>query len=349
MLTLKFSEEEIQRLKYEKDFNLCSRIRKRSHAIYLKMSHEMSNEAIGRIVCCHRNSIIRWIKSYQSGGISSLLETHYYYPESSLEQHKDIIGESLNNSPVQSVNEAILRIEEVTGIIRKPTQVRAFLLKHGYRYRKMGQMPGKADAQKQEKWLESLQPYIRKAEKGECHLLFSDAAHFTLSAFVCMVWSIRRIFLKTASGRNRINVLATVDVVSKEVVTHINTTYITAEAIVEFLRQLKTHYKEKPIVMVMDNARYQHCRLVLDKAEELDIEILFLPPYSPNLNIIERLWKFTRKKVLYGKFYESPELFHNAIRTFFEQINQKHISELETLLTLNFQIINEQNAQKVPV
>lgn len=100
----------------------------------------MSNEAIGRIVCCHRNSVSNWIKSYQSGGVSSLLETNYYYPQSQLEQHKDIIQENLNNSPVQSTNEAVLRIEKVTGLIRKPTQVRAFLLKHGYRYRKMGQI-----------------------------------------------------------------------------------------------------------------------------------------------------------------------------------------------------------------
>jgi transposase len=97
----------------------------------------------------------------------------------------------------------------------------------------------------------------------------------------------------------------------------------------------------------MDNARYQHCQSVLDKAKGLNIEILFLPPYSPNLNIIERLWKFTKKKVLYGKFYENPDLFHKTIRTFFEQINQKYHLELESLLTLKFQIIKNINAQKV--
>lgn len=85
MLTLNFSEEEIQRLKYEKNFNPCARIRKRSHAGYLKMSHKMSNEAIARIVCCHRNSVDRWIKLYQSGGISSLMATNYYCPISTLE------------------------------------------------------------------------------------------------------------------------------------------------------------------------------------------------------------------------------------------------------------------------
>lgn len=232
-------------------------------------------------------------------------------------------------------------------MIRKPTQVRQFLLRHGYRYRKMGQVPGKADANKQESWLEALQPYISKARQGECHLLFCDAAHFTLSAFVCMVWSVCRIFLKTAAGRNRINVLGTVDAISKEVITHINTTLVTAETIVEFFKQLREHYQQKTIVIVMDNARYQRCQMVQDMASRMNIQILFLPPYSPNLNIIERLWKFTKKKVLYGKFYENPELFHQAIRTFFEQINQEYKNELETLLTLKFQILKDQIAQNV--
>jgi transposase len=347
MLTLNFSEEEIQRLKYEKDFNPGARMRKRSHAVYLKMSHRMSNEQIGSLPCCHRNSVDGWIRSYQSGGLSSLLANHYCCPESELEQYKDAIPDNLNSFPVQSINEAVLRIEEACGVIRKPTQVRHFLLKEGYRYRKMGQVPGKSDAQKQEKWLDALQPYIQKARKGECHLLFSDAAHFTLSSFACMVWSICRLFLKTAAGRNRINVLGAVNAVSKEVITHINTTYITTETIVGFLQQLRDHYLDKPIAIVMDNARYQHCQIVLEKAKYLNMDILFLPPYSPNLNIIERLWKFTRKKVLYGKYYQSAELFHRAINEFFEQINQKYTEELGTILTLKFQIIKKQNAQNV--
>lgn len=92
------------------------------------------------------------------------------------------------------MNEAILRIEEVTGLKRKTTQIRQFLLKHGYRYHKMDQVLGKADANKQEYWVEALRPYIQKAQKGDCHLQFSDVAHFTLSSFACMVWSVCRIF-----------------------------------------------------------------------------------------------------------------------------------------------------------
>ena len=171
----------------------------------------------------------------------------------------------------------------------------------------MGQIPGKVNTDEQKQWLENtLEPVIEQARQGKCHLLFFDAAHFVLSAFLCMVWCRVRIFLKTSSGRNRINVLGAVDAISKQVTTYINTTYITSQTIVGFLIQLRLRYVDLPIVLVMDNAKYQHCQLVLDNAESLNIKLLFLPPYSPNLNIIERLWKFTKKKILYAKYYDTP-------------------------------------------
>jgi len=95
-----------------------------------------------------------------------------------------------------------------------------------------------------------------------------------------------RLFIKAAAGRNRINVLGAVNAITKEVVTLSNTTYINAETIIAFLKQLKKHYGELPLKIVLDNARYQHCKLVEEAAKELNITLLFLPSYSPNLNII---------------------------------------------------------------
>jgi transposase len=262
-----------------------------------------------------------------------------------LEEDAERIMTSLDQSPVHSVNEACSRIKEVCGICRKPTQVRKFLQRHGYKWRKMGQVPGRADPQKQKQWRDNLQPYIDKANEGTCRLLFSDAVHFTLSAFLCNVWAKERLYLKTAAGRNRINVLGAVDALTKKVTVMDNTTYVTTETIISFLEKLREDSQDIPIVIVMDNARYQHCKAVEERALQLNIEILFLPPYSPNLNVIERLWKFTKKAVLYGRYYDTPDKFHQAIRKFFEEINKEHQTKLESLLTLNFQIIDAKNAQ----
>ena len=77
------------------------------------------------------------------------------------------------------------------------------------------------------------------------------------------------------------------------------------------------------------------------KAEELGIELLFLPPYSPNLNLIERLWKFVKKDVLYSKYYDNFESFKQAITNCLKQTETKHKKALDTLLTLKFQTFSE--------
>ena len=92
-----------------------------------------------------------------------------------------------------------------------------------------------------------------------------------------------------------------------------------------------------PITLVLDNARYQKCRLVLELAESLGIELLFLPAYSSNLNLIERLGQWVKKKCLYGQYYEDFSDFKNAISTAISQTHLSYKEEMESWLTLKFQ------------
>ena len=92
-----------------------------------------------------------------------------------------------------------------------------------------------------------------------------------------------------------------------------------------------------PISVALDNASYQRCYAVQDYAKLLGIELLFLPSYSPNLNLIERLWKFVKKECLYSKYYKTFEEFRDAIQTCIDDTHTKHRKKLKTLLRLNFQ------------
>ena len=107
-------------------------------------------------------------------------------------------------------------------------------------------------------------------------------------AFLCYLWSFARLFLRTPSGRKRFNVLGALDFATREVTTVTNLTYITSATVCELLQRLVTQCPGIPITLVLDNARYQRCRLVQDLAAQLGIELLFLPSYSPNPNLIER-------------------------------------------------------------
>lgn len=81
----------------------------------------------------------------------------------------------------------------------------------------------------------------------------------------------------------------------------------------------------------------------MELAEQLKIELLSLPPYSPNLNLIERLWKLVKKACLYSMYYENFTLFRNSISNFLTNMNDTHQEKLDTLLTTKFQLFtNEQ-------
>lgn len=350
MLLINLSDAEIQRLNYERYYYPCPIVQKRIHAVFFKATTDMSNEMIGVLLDLNRDSVGDWVQRYQRDGFDALCQFNYGTNKSTLENHADSILKSFTDQPPMNANEAKSRIEKLTGISRSPSQVRAFMKRHGLHYIKTGHIPAKADTEQQKQWIKStLEPAIEEAKNKKCHLLFMDAAHLILAPFICALWCKVRMFIKAAAGRNRINVLGTVNAITKEVVTFSNTTYISAETIVVFLKQLREHYVDLPLKIVLDNARYQHCKLVEEAAKELNITLLFLPPYSPNLNIIERLWKFTKKKILYAKYYETPSLFHNAITGFFQTVNQKHNADLKKLLTLNFQFFENQNVLIYPV
>jgi transposase len=166
---------------------------------------------------------------------------------------------------------------------------------------------------------------------------FVDASHFVLASFLGWLWCFTRMFVRAASGRQRYNVLGALNAVTHELVTEINTTYINALSACALLRKLASRGVSVPVTLVLDNARYQRCALVQGLAEELGIELLFLPSYSPNLNLIERLWKFVKKEVLNSRHHQDFKRFQEAIDGCLAERPTKHAGKLATLLTHNFQ------------
>ena len=171
-----------------------------------------------------------------------------------------------------------------------------------------------------------------------------DAAHVVFAPFLGMVWCFTRLFVKAPSERQRLNVLAAVDAITHESFTVENLTYITAETVCELLHLLAGAYQGLPITIILDNARYQRCALVQAAADALGIELLFLPTYSPNLNLIERFWRFVKKQCLYSKYYPDSTAFQQAILSCIHHAPTEHRVELNRLFTLRFQTF-----QNVPV
>ena len=182
-----------------------------------------------------------------------------------------------------------------------------------------------------------LKPKLDAALAGKGHLFFVDAAHFVLGTFLCHLWSFTRIFVRAASGRQRFNVLGAWNAVTRELIAVTNTTVVNTATMCELLRKIAARGLSGPITLVLDNARYQRNAIVQDVAKELGLTLLFLPSYSPNLNLIERLWKFIKRRSLYGRYHPTFAEFRAAIEETVDGLSTTHADQLETLMTLNFQ------------
>ncbi len=184
-----------------------------------------------------------------------------------------------------------------------------------------------------------MEPRLAEAAAGTRTVFFVDSAHFVWSAFLGAVWSLVRRVVRAPSGRLRFNVLGALDAVSHQLVMVANTTYITATQVIELLDKVAALKRTTPITLILDNARYQHCAAVMAHAATLHIELLFLPPYSPNLNLIERLWRFVKNEALYSRYFPDFAHFTAAITSCLAQTQGVHQSALDRLLTLHFQTI----------
>jgi transposase len=186
-----------------------------------------------------------------------------------------------------------------------------------------------------------LKPKLDAATAGHGHVLFVDAAHFVYGTFLCCLWSIVRIFVRAASGRQRFNVLGAWNAVTRELITITNTTVVNTDTMCQLLRAVASRGLFGPVTMVLDNARYQRNAVVQALAAELGIVLLFLPSYSPNLNLIERLWRFIKRKAVYGRYHPTFADFRAAVQDVLDQAPTTHANKLASLMTLNFQEFDE--------
>lgn len=157
--------------------------------------------------------------------------------------------------------------------------------------------------------------------------------------FLGFVWCFTRLFIASPSGRKRFNVLGLINAVTHEIITVTNETYINSNTVCQLLTKISELKLKIPITIVLDNAKYQKCYLVQNFAEMLEIELLYLPSYSPNLNLIERLWKYVKKECLYSKYYSSFDKFKYAIEKCIDSANTniEEKNKLKSLMTWKFQ------------
>lgn len=344
MRNITFSEADVQAIAHERYHHPDPRVQRRMEILWAKHLG-YSHDDIAALAAVSRSTVQRCLTAYVQGGLARVRHVPAQAPRGELDAHRASLEEALKAQPVRSVKHARHLIEQATGIRRGLTQVRLFLRRLGLAPRKVAAIPippkstlpehVKAQAEFRQAQLE---PRLAQARQGLREVYFVDAAHFVFAPFLGVLWCVARLCIRAASGRKRYNVLGALHAVSHRLIQVSNHGYINAESVCLLLRAVAdAAVPGIPVTLVLDNARYQKCALVEDLAKQLGIELLYLPSYSPNLNLIERVWRFVKAECLRSTYYASYEEFTAAIQGCLDNLPTKHKEAMNSLLTHNFQ------------
>ena len=292
MLSFNLSQADAACVNIERKTHKSSLVRDRMyilHLLHLGYSRGMCAEIVG----CHPNSVTNYIKMYSSGGLDAIRQLNYVNERHELKEVYEQVEQIIDQSDCSTVADAQEILKERFGYNRSNEATRRLLHRLGLKRRKTGTFPGKIDKfdewqDKQDVFIEKFYLLADRADNEEIDLVFGDAAHFVYGKFSSYSWGKTVRYSPSGHGRYRINVYGVCDVINNEVYSMYNEGYINAEFMVEYFNWLRENiYKneQKPLHIILDNARYQHCNYVKECARGLNIVLEFLPGYSPNLNL----------------------------------------------------------------
>jgi transposase len=305
----------------------------------IALSKGWSASQVAEILLFDEKTSRQYFEHYQKNGLHALLDDNYSGAESKLDKHQ------MSELEVYLEEHIFTDAKSVIAYIYKQYKVRYSLsgvtdLLHrlGFSYKKPKHVPGKQDPLRQQAFLEEYEQL--RASKGENDpIYFADATHPQHNSVPSYGWikKGKEKELKANCGRQRLNINGAINIETFESTTGFYDT-INAQAAIDLFTKIEAkHPDADAIYIIVDNARYYRSCLLKEHVEGTKIKLIFLPPYSPNLNLIERYWKYFKKKVLNNRYYETFEEFKLACKSFFRK-RKKYLSELQTLLTENFHI-----------
>lgn len=303
----------------------------------LLLDKGLSYESIAEVLLLDDSTLRRYYDIYVEKGIEGLFQYNYTGGLSYLSDVELIeLDEHLQATTYQRAKEIVCYIDKQYGVKYTVEGVRWLLHSMNFVFKKTKHIPGKGDVGAQKEFVEKYNEI--KAGKGSSDsIYFVDGVHPLHNSIVANGWIKKGTEkgIQANTGRQRLNINGACNAATGEVIIH-EDVCINAQSTIALFDKLQKCQPRGKIIAISDNARYYKCRL-LEEYLGINprIELIFLPPYSPNLNLIERVWKFYKKKILYNNYYETYDEFKKQTLTFFKNIAE-HKMELKSLLADNF-------------
>ena len=310
--------------------------RDRIKAILLR-SEGWTVPKISQALRLHQTTIIRHINEYHDGKLKN--ESGGSESKLNESQTKELIAH-LEAHTYHHVHQIILLIKDKWDISFSIPGMNKWLHRHKFSYKKPKGFPHKANPKLQEEFMAEYEK-LKEEVGSEEPILFMDAVHPTQATKLSYGWirTGQTKHVETTGSRTRLNIVGAIQLgnIAEAMTAQYET--INGESIIDFMSKLRCQYGSMTIHLILDRSGYHRSILVAEKAIELNIKLHFLPPYSPNLNPIERLWKVMNEQVRNNRFFKSSKDFKEAINRFFDDILPDIGHELDDRINDNFELL----------
>lgn len=281
-----------------------------------------------------------YVQKFQEGGVKKLLERNYSGKQRFLTDEQTIkLVNHLESNLYRTTLGVIHFVKNEFDILYSRSGMTKLLHELGFSYKKPKLIPSGINFQAQEDFIAFFEDYIENKREND-PVLFYDSSHPQYQSHADYGWIKKGedLLLPNHGMRGHINISGSVDVERGNVIVDFPEK-VNAVSTVKTLRKIESYYPEaQTISLILDNAAAHRSGLVKDYVEESKIKLVYLPPYSPNLNLMERVWGLLRRNLLGNLFNETYSDFKKSIKTFFNRtLNAKKEEWLLPLITDEFQ------------
>lgn len=314
--------------------------RDRIKAILMLNSGYTQNE-VAEVLIIDETTVWRWFDLFRKTDINELLKDNYSGGISKLEKnHITALDSHLSDNIYLSAKEICSIVYTQFGVKYTTKGMTNLLHRIGYCYKKPKHIPGKTNLEVQINFVEQYEK-LKKEKSPEDKIYFMDGVHPLHNSQPAYGWMKKNCnyTIHSNTGRERVNINGAINIENFRLYYNEDET-INSQSVIKLFKKILKGQRRGIANIFTDNARYYKSNVIVEFLKRnRRINVIYLPSYSPNLNLIERLWRFMRKKVTYNKYYEKFSLFKSAILYFLDNI-QQHNTELKSLLTQKFQLIN---------
>ena len=331
ILSKKQRQELLNELKIERSRRYAERIK-----VILLLDEGKTYKNIADYLFLDEGTIANYRKRYKNGGLEGLTIDDYKIKRTKLNEFEELqLADDVEANFFISTKQVIAHVKTKFNVTYSVSGMNNLLHRLGFTFKKAKGIPGKAKKEDQKHFLN-----VYNGLKPHGKVYFGDATHPLHNSILSYGWvkKGKEKEILTNSGRNRLNIFGAISIDDLDVVTKTYDT-INQYSVCDFLIKLREKNPNgEKLYLILDRGPCNKALSVNVLAKFLNIKIIYLPAYSPNLNPIERLWKFFKKKVLYGHYYEKFKNFKLACDSFFRGV-KKYKPELKTLITDNFSAI----------